>query len=400
MTDDELVRLNDRKYFQQKMPKEESPDWEMFTPWKKYSYGTNSPEIGLLNPTKEGMNYVLGQTMSIINEDARKVLHRTLDFKRLNHGYKRYHPQYGVQYMLDLLMKYHRHIGSNRRRMTVHVRHHAYLQMPFGNLVYTEDIRPTKETVNFILGLSGRLIPFKRFMVTFEDVLLKKKAKVSLVVAYFSEKEPGTKQRRIFDSLKKKYPDIFLKWIDMEGHFSRALSLSVGSAQHEKTSLLFFCDVDLVISAEFVDRCRANTIRGKQVYYPVVFSQFAPEVAFYKEQQPITAFVYSKNAGFWRHYAFGITCQYRSDFDAIGGFDTTIQGWGMEDVELYDRYVASREYTVLRSPDPGLIHVYHAVACDKNLSEKQLIMCYDSKAATYGSQRKLYDILLDHGYKA
>lgn len=104
-SDDDLARMNDYKDFQQKMPKEEVPDWEMFTPRKVYSYDKNSPEIGMLNPTKDGLNNVLGQTMTIINKEARKVLHRTLEFKRLNHGYKRYHPLYGMQYMLDLLMK-------------------------------------------------------------------------------------------------------------------------------------------------------------------------------------------------------------------------------------------------------------------------------------------------------
>lgn len=105
MSDDDLARMNDYKNFQQKMAKDEAPDWEMFTPRKVYSCDKNSPEIGMLNPTKDGLNHVLGQTMSIINKEARKVLHRTLEFKRLNHGYKRYHPLYGMQYMLDLLMK-------------------------------------------------------------------------------------------------------------------------------------------------------------------------------------------------------------------------------------------------------------------------------------------------------
>ena len=127
--DDDLARLKDPKLFNQNMRPEETPDWEMFTPRKVYSYRTHAPEIGMMNPVKDGLNHVLGQTMSIINREARKVLHRTLEFKRLNHGYMRYHPKYGAQYMLDLLMKYHRHVGYNRRRMTVHVRHHAYLQV-------------------------------------------------------------------------------------------------------------------------------------------------------------------------------------------------------------------------------------------------------------------------------
>jgi len=398
-TDLELARLNDRKMFFHKMPASESPDWEMFTPRKVYSYESNAPEIGMLNPVKDGLNHVLGQTMSIINQEARKVLHRTLEFKRLNHGYKRYHPLHGMQYMLDLLMKYHRHIGYNRRRMTVHVRHHAYLQQPFGSLMYAEDASlGAGVAVNFLLPLAGRLIQFKRFMENFEKTFLDVDEKVSLSILYFADGSLNdTEHRTIFDATAHKYPNTKLKWISMEGRFSRALALSMGVAQHDKTSLLFFCDVDLEIDTGFLKRCRSNTVRNKQIYYPIVFSQFAPELAHRNEKkQPVNFF--SKDMGFWRKYGFGITCQYRSDFDSVGGLDTTIQGWGMEDVDLYDRFVSSEKHVVFRAPDPGIVHIYHPVKCDAKLTENQLKMCYASKGQTYGSQWKIYEVLVERGY--
>ncbi len=73
-------------------------------------------------------------------------------------------------------------------------------------------------------------------------------------------------------------------------------------------------------------------------------------------------------------------------------------GWGLEDVDLYERYVSNPKYEVFRAIDPGLVHVYHEVTCAKDLPAKQLSMCYDSKAGTYGSQRKIYELLVDKGY--
>ena len=58
----------------------------------------------------------------------------------------------------------------------------------------------------------------------------------------------------------------------------------------------------------------------------------------------------------------------------------------------------SEQHTVFRAVDPGLIHIYHEVICDKNLSEKQLTMCFSSKAQVYGSQKKLYEIISEKGY--
>ena len=394
----ELALLNDVKNFHQRMPKFEAPVWEMLTPRKIYSFDTNAPEIGMLSPTKDGMNIVLGQTMAIINEEARKVLHRTLEFKRLNHGYRRYHPLYGMQYMLDLLMKYHRHIGRNRRRMTVHVRHHAYLQQPFGNLIYAIEKSDLNSAVNFILPLAGRMAQFERFMENYENVVLKGGEKATLLVLYFTEVSPAAEHVKLYERYRKKYPEAKLNWIEMNGQFSRSLALTMGASQFHPNSLLFFCDVDVAFTAAFLERCRRNTVKEKQVYYPIVFSQYAPEVSSWNEDYDNTTFRYSSDIGFWRLYGFGITCQYRTDFDGIGGFDTTIQGWGMEDVQLYDRYVLSEVHTVFRAADPGLVHIYHEVSCDKNLQEKQLTMCYASKARTYGSQRKLYEVLNEKGY--
>ena len=70
----------------------------------------------------------------------------------------------------------------------------------------------------------------------------------------------------------------------------------------------------------------------------------------------------------------------------------------MKDVDLYDRFVLSEKHTVFRAPDPGLVHIYHPVKCDEKLAEKQLKMCFASKAQTYGSQNKIYEVLYDRGY--
>ena len=225
--------------------------------------------------------------------------------------------------------------------------------------------------------------------------------KSTLIILYFVDVSDSSEHRKLYKKYTDKYPSASLEWIDMQGQFSRSLALTLGSAQFPKNALLFFCDVDLHFTQGFVDRCSANTVQDKQVYYPIVFSEFAPELANkdnFSQRGNNATFSYSKDAGFWRKYAFGITCMYRSDFDLIGGFDTTIQGWGMEDVDLYDRFVLSDKHTIFRAYDPGLIHIYHPVKCDKNLPDKQLVMCYSSKAHTFGSQRTLYETLIENDY--
>lgn len=78
---------------------------------------------------------------------------------------------------------------------------------------------------------------------------------------------------------------------------------------------------------------------------------------------------------------------YRTDFDAIGGFNLTIQGWGLEDVDLFERIVKEEsKLQIFRAPDPGggkggtklnspistgLVHVFHPIECKAKAGQQQ-----------------------------
>lgn len=94
------------------------------------------------------------------------------------------------------------------------------------------------------------------------------------------------------------------------------------------------------------------------------------------------------DAGAWRLFGYGIASIYRSDFDAIGGFNVSIKGWGLEDVDLFERALNSSLY-VVRAADPALRHIYHPVACSAHLSLEQYRMCLGSKANGFASRRVL-----------
>ena len=85
---------------------------------------------------------------------------------------------------------------------------------------------------------------------------------------------------------------------------------------------------------------------------------------------------------------------YGQDLHAVGGFDTSIKGWGWEDVDLYQKFINHTEYEVLRAADPGLIHIYHPVNCDPNLPDRQMTLCQGSKASGIANQKELLEAML------
>ncbi|MBZ3874281.1 Chondroitin sulfate N-acetylgalactosaminyltransferase 1 [Sciurus carolinensis] len=192
-------------------------------------------------------------------------------------------------------------------------------------------------------------------------------------------------------------------FIQLNGEFSRGKGLDVGARFWKGSNvLLFFCDVDIYFTSEFLNTCRLNTQPGKKVFYPVLFSQYNPGIIYGHhdaipplEQQ----LVIKKETGFWRDFGFGMTCQYRSDFINIGGFDLDIKGWGGEDVHLYRKYLHSN-LIVVRTPVRGLFHLWHEKRCVDELTPEQYKMCMQSKAMNEASHGQLGMLVFRHEIEA
>ncbi|ELK24185.1 Chondroitin sulfate synthase 1 [Myotis davidii] len=386
-----------------------------------------------LSAQREALDDIVMQVMEMINANA-KARGRVIDFKEIQYGYRRVNPMYGAEYILDLLLLYKRHKG---KKVTVPVRRHAYLQQTFSKIQFAEheelDARelaeqinqesgslsflsnslkrlvpfglpgagnerkePKETKINVLIPLSGRFDMFARFMGHFEKTCLAPNQNVKLVVLLFnSDSNPDkAKQVELMRDYRLKYPKADMQVLPVAGEFSRALALEVGSAQFRNESLLFFCDVDLVFTAEFLQRCRANTVLGQQIYFPIIFSQYDPRIVYGGKAPSDNHFAFTRKTGFWRNYGFGITCIYKGDLVRVGGFDVSIQGWGLEDVDLFNKVVQAGLKT-FRSQEVGVVHVHHPVFCDPNLDPKQYKMCLGSKASTYGSTQQLAEMWLE-----
>ena len=387
------------------------------------SHKNVNPRHGLTFPLKVALDDVISQVIQIVNKNARQK-GRTIDYKDLWYGYRRVNPLYGADYVLDLLLTYKKHTGN---KVTVAVRRHAYLQQTFGEISVIEDpftsnypsppdelespalfkqfgagnqtslsyiSNKVEEVVHFILPLMGRLNIFKRFMTSYEEVCLKPGAKTQLHVILFNDSSADI-LINVIGGYQKKYGGDKIEVIFAEGPFARAKALDLGAVQCDQNDLLFFIDVDITFTSDILHRIRMNTKQGSQVYYPIVFSQYDTSFlcSFYKINPcHIDNFNLSMDAGYWRNFGFGIASMYKSDLEQVGGFDTSIQGWGKEDVDLYTKFSESN-IQIFRGVDPSMIHLYHTVHCDAGLNDAQMTMCIGSKSASYASMHVLADVI-------
>lgn len=275
---------------------------------------------------------------------------------------------------------------------------------PFGPLmkVKTDRVDTANVHINIIVPLSRRANKFKQFMHNFREVCVRQDGRVHLTVVYFG-KEQINEVRSTLENFSREVNFRNYTLLQLHEEFSRGRGLDVGArAWRGGNVLLFFCDVDIYFTADFLNTCRVNTQPGKKVFYPVLFSQYNPTLIYGSSEHipPVEQqLVIKKDTGFWRDFGFGMTCQYRSDFINIGGFDIDIKGWGGEDVHLYRKYLHSN-LMVVRAPSRGLFHLWHEKQCADELPPEQYRMCMQSKAMNEASHGQLGMLFFRHEIEA
>lgn len=313
----------------------------------------------------------------------------------------------------------------------------------------------------FVLSLAGRFQTFLRFLANYEyTCLMHPELMTDLLVVIFPDKHTDLSLYYVeINRLRRKHPSAALNHLTLQGNFSRGMALNnaTHSAYIDPTDIIFFIDVDVIFKRTTIERIRLNTILNKQVYLPIVFSEYHPQgwsTPFATQTNMNVRRDFSddvdtdldNDVGYFRQFGYGICAIFKADIihPAVNGFNTDIAGWGLEDVKFLEQLIklnVNASHTlknesirrndgpfgpennnepsvdktqraastatpampvaiqlpalsIFRAPDPSLVHIYHDINCDKNLSESQYSMCLGTKASTLGSYRYIESIFM------
>lgn len=174
-----------------------------------------------------------------------------------------------------------------------------------------------------------------------------------------------------------------LRVVSAPSPFSRASALQAGLAAVPPDSLVFLCDVDMAVSPTFFDKCRLAASPAETAYFPVVYSMY-----------PYGRRVAAEH-GYWREGGYGMVCAYRADILRVAPWQSRqFSGWGLEDVALYQAFVADDRVNVFRAVEPALVHRWHPKVCEGNPS---LPACLGTVLRGLGSQRFLAAVVAARG---
>uniref|UniRef100_A0A4W4F686 Hexosyltransferase n=1 Tax=Electrophorus electricus TaxID=8005 RepID=A0A4W4F686_ELEEL len=138
---------------------------------------------------------------------------------------------------------------------------------PFAPLmkVKEEVIDTSKILINIIVPLAKEVDIFRQFMHNFREIYNEQEENLHLTVVFFGTEKLG-EVRRIIDSTARTMRHKNFTLIHLNEQFSRGRGLNVGARAWKKCNvLLFFCDVDVHFTTEFLYSCRMNAKPGKDL---------------------------------------------------------------------------------------------------------------------------------------
>jgi hypothetical protein len=139
-----------------------------------------------------------------------------------------------------------------------------------------------------------------------------------------------------------------------------------------------------------------NTIKGRQIYFPILFSFYKPDLVQQHLQRPLQMLI-SADTGFFLRYNYQVVSIFKSDFTIIGGFADSAGKSNShlnDDVKFVDK-VLSTDIYAMRALEPYLRRHYRPRTC-KGLSGNTHLACMNSRADAIGSKKILGSLLVSH----
>lgn len=356
---------------------EEIPIWLHFDYRYIHQVDMNVPRLLLGGEMAKDVEAVTRQAVQILVKRGREV-----NFERVVNGFVRYDGLRRREYIVDMLFSTYNSTRMLTKRLSI-------VQPLTGKYQIQPQGSRDGERLFLVVPLFNVQSRFSAFMVKYENTVLKIRQNLQLLhlwlVVFGSDDVEHI--REVLESYQQKYPTAQFTIIEGKGGFARGLAIHQGISVLKDSSLIFICDVDLDIHPDFFQRCAKNTIKGKRVYYPMFFKLYNEKYISDNVTEPPVVEM-TRKQGHWASYSYGMLCIYKSDYVASGGFNTGIQGWGGEDVDLYEKVIKAG-IEVLRTPDPGLVHRWHPKRCRSDLDKTQYTDCMYSKAENFADREEL-----------
>uniref|UniRef100_H2Z5A9 Hexosyltransferase n=1 Tax=Ciona savignyi TaxID=51511 RepID=H2Z5A9_CIOSA len=321
-----------------------------------------------------------------------------LEKRKLINGYRRFDPQRGMEYILDLLLTEVE--LSHRVNMLRPLSQVEIIPMPY----VTESAK-----VHVILPLTKQeRVYFEAFMDKYAKICLNNDENVALNIVFVYDPETAerihqddifSEQKQLLQTYEEGKSDAkLIPWVSIKTEVPSQLKIMDIVAKKYPTDTLFLlASVAANMNTNFLNRCRMNAIPGWQAFFPIPFSQYNPEIIFkvsYNGQVPDQIDI-KPNNGHFDLYSFDEVCIYNSDYmtsrtKMAASVSTEDSKESLVDtLEVYDVLIKYSQLHVFRAVEPHLTRRYVHRNCNHRNGQEIFDRCDRSNAEGLASRTQL-----------
>ncbi|PWA31198.1 hypothetical protein CCH79_00002937 [Gambusia affinis] len=376
--------------------------WEYFTEEEIYSCIDGAPKCELRGIDKLDVAEVIETAMEELNKKYMPTLH--LKKQQLINGYRRFDPTRGMEYTLDLQLEVINQKGHSRS-----ITKRVHLVRPLSLIEIIPMPYVTEATrVHIIIPLTAEDRSYvNHFLEVFASNAFEtsENAILTFLFIYDPEEAQHVNHNDIFIDVKnqinvyeRKYPTVKIPWISVKTEIpSQIKFMDIISKKHPVDTLFFLAHINTNINGEFLNRCRMNSINNWQVFFPIHFQEYNPDVSYHNQQPPATVDLV-KDAGHFDRRSFDEACFYNSDYMATRSrmvADVQENEDILESLDIYDVFVKYSGLHVFRAVEPALHQQYRYQSCNPKLSEDIYHRCIQSNMEGLGSRSQLAMLLFE-----
>ena len=350
-------------------------------------------------------------SVGVDKEDVQDIIKVSMDrlnkrhngrytYRTLINGYRKFDATRGMDYILDLELL--------DREAKTEVQKRVYLMRPLGAVEIVPMPYVTENTrVNLVLPvMTEDRDSVMSILDSYAHTCLESGDNTHLFVVFvYKDTADGEDEDDLYSVLKSmitfyenKYQNgAKIAWTAV--HSSMPTQYTIMDAVSRKfppESLLLLCTIRMELSIEFLNRVRMNTIADWQVFFPIGFWQYKPNLVYAEKPYPTTIEI-KRGMGHYDEHSFAHASFYNSDYQYAR--KQMISTSASRDLELYDMFLKYHTVHLMRAVEPSLKLHFRTKVCKPTMPEDVYAECLASRGQGLASRSQLAMLVFEYQQK-
>ncbi|XP_046617698.1 chondroitin sulfate synthase 2 [Neodiprion virginianus] len=348
-----------------------------------------------------------------------------LEYKKFLNGYKRYDASRGMDYILDLVFAETKTKEELVKRVEI--------CKPLGKVeILTVPYVTENARVHLILTVNKfQKNETIKFMAHYAQTCMEKKDKTFLmVVLLYDVNSPSKDKDDVFFDVKQHALSLTEKYKKDQSKvtwLSIRLPSSVSSIELEPMlkiavtdlvvrkfspeSLILFVETEMELKVDYLNRVRMNTISQWQVFSPMPFVEYHPDIAYSESKAKENELDINRNYGRYDEYNFNHVAFYAKDYTSIRKLAESIIPTVRADRDIatvlkpskqnlinsaFELFILFGDLHPFRALEPALKIRYKEMNCRGTQSDVTHIDCMKARSLNLGNRGQLAKLVLQY----